>query len=335
MRKENLFDSMEGIADDYILEADRYQAVQRHTSLFTIVAIAAAVLLVSGGLMFAIRKLRNTDAAKSTPDSSMSEPSIENTDENGIGTATPTTLKPTPDPSKVIYAPNMHSSKAIDEMEGAFAGEIVMPSPLLEMIAKPENKDKYFPVRIQICRFDFVEAYHAEQESIYDAARNDPAILKFNEAFRVWLNDIYIPQFSKDEWAAIEKQDTSGEINLYEVFIEESWSKTNPDDVAAYRDAIDRLAKAEQAYAATYGDLYIKELFSQELRNEIENECHRLETLGYDVQIVIAPNTDILDQVNTDIYYGFAVIGYLSGEQLENFEINPTHGYKFTWLSEE
>ena len=65
------------------------------------------------------------------------------------------------------------------------------------------------------------------------------------------------------------------------------------------------------------------------------NECHRLETLGYDVQIVIAPNTDILDQVNTDIYYGFAVIGYLSGEQLENFEINPTHGYKFTWLSEE
>ncbi|MBO4689045.1 MAG: hypothetical protein J5636_11110 [Clostridiales bacterium] len=238
---------------------------------------------------------------------------------------------------QIRYAPDQASGTAIvgDTVEGAFAGEILMPYALMEEITNTENRDAYFAVSIQVCRFDFIDEYIAEQEAIYEEARKDPAIVRFDEAFRIWLTDVYMPQFTPEEWAAIEKQDSAGDIDLHEIFIEEYWSEKNPDDVAAYRDAMARLADAESLYALVTENDYVKDLYSGELESAFYAEWNRMQALGYQVDPVLPDGVDILDDAYFDIYNGFTLTGHLTGEQLANFENDATHGYIITWLTEE
>ena len=238
---------------------------------------------------------------------------------------------------QIRYAPDQASGTPLvgDTVEGAFAGEILMPYALMEEITNTENRDAYFAVSIQVCRFDFIDEYIAEQEAIYEEARKDPAIVRFDEAFRIWLTDVYMPQFTPEEWAAIEKQDSAGDIDLHEIFIEEYWSEKNPDDVAAYRDAMARLADAESLYALVTENDYVKDLYSGELESAFYAEWNRMQALGYQVDPVLPDGVDILDDAYFDIYNGFTLTGYLTGEQLANFENDATHGYIITWLTEE
>lgn len=330
---------------------------RRHSWTIVAGSIAAGVLALAG-LIFLITwatsgkdLFKSKDAPTTTPHHTTAEPPDTTTppdittDEPDITTmstdpsTTPSWSEPSSDTTipmdQVRYAPDENAGLIPDDSEGAGAGEVLMPYALMEEITKPENRDTYYAVSIQVCRFAFVDEYIAGQEAIFEEARKDPAIVRFDEAFRIWLNDVYMPQFTPEEWAAIEKQDSAGDIDLKEIFIEEYWSQTNLDDVTAYRDAMARLSDAEGLYAEVTRSDYVKDLYAGELESAIYEEWNRMLALGYHVDHVLPAGADILDDAYLDIYNGFTLTGYLTGEQIANFDIDATHGYIITWLAED
>jgi hypothetical protein len=76
----------------------------------------------------------------------------------------------------------------------------------------------------------------------------------------------------------------------------------------------------------------IIELFDKEIREEIEEEMHRLESAG--IYLTRVPNSPSDELEDYHIYNGFTVEGYLTGKELSEFTGDPSRGYRFSWLVE-
>lgn len=63
------------------------------------------------------------------------------------------------DPDQVLYAPDIKTGNVPDDFESPATDEIQMPASLEEEFSKPENRDKYFAVSINISHFACVDEY--------------------------------------------------------------------------------------------------------------------------------------------------------------------------------
>ena len=220
------------------------------------IGLAAAAIALIGFTLWKTGAFKptsspSTTAPISTPyHSTTTEPDVTTQPIDPTDSPTTTTvIVPTTVPGNVLFAPDQASGLFPNEMEGAFPGDVLISPMLLKEAQKPENQDRYFAVRIMVCRFSFVEEYVASHESSEDLT-----------------------------------------------------------------------------------DLRIIELFDRQIREAIEEELRRFNSLGYDlVRVPISPYANLEDY---DIYNGFTVEGYLTGEQISAFVSDPSHGYRFTWLCE-
>lgn len=86
-------------------------------------------------------------------------------------------------------------------------GEALMNDHLAQEVAKEENKDRYFSVTIDIIYFDFIEKYLKDAHEEYMTLCSDPAILKYESEYKLWLDTIYQPT-TEDISMIEEKGDT-------------------------------------------------------------------------------------------------------------------------------
>ncbi len=336
MKKECLFEVFAYIDDAFIVEAATYRRSRKPVTWVFYAGIAAAFLAVAG-VFFLVRS--TVMKTKSTnPESGLEEtvPFVTSTE------ATVAVTSPAIVQEQVLFAPDESAGYCQDEMVGASAGEIMLPHQLKQEIEKTENRDKYFAVTIMVCRFEYVDQYCSDEDAKYEACAKDPMIALFNQEFGHWLYDIYLPQYTKEEQWAIEKQDDLGEICLEEIFIEEYWSKTQTKETQdEYLEAKRRFEEIQAAYPDRVSGKRLIELFGDRIKEDVQKEMERLLLIGYSIEMIPLPEVYdneyyVLDgQYGYHVYNGFTVTGYLTGEQLSNFKADPTHGYRFTWNTED
>lgn len=347
MRNEFLFEAFGYIDDEYIAEAAVYRKSRKSAVWVRYAGIAAAVLLAAG-VFFLVKSTVMRSKTTPTEESSvavtaMPETGMEETVPMVSGTeATVAMTNPAIDQGLVLFAPDKSAGDCEDEMIGASIGEVLMPSQLRQAIGKAENKDKYFAVTLMVCRFEYVEQYCGDEYAKYEASAKDPMIVLFQQEFGHWLYDIYLPQFTKEEQWGIEKQDDLGEISLEEIFVEEYWSKTQTEETQKeYLEAKRRFEEMAAEYPDRVSEKRLVELFGDRIKEDVHKEMDRLLSLGYSIEMIpLAENSEkeglVLEgEYGYHVYNGFTVTGYLTGEQLLNFESDLKHGYRFTWNTED
>lgn len=347
MKNEFLMESFGYISDEYIAEAAVYRKSRKPAMWMRYAGIAAAVLLAAGVFFLVkstvMRSKTTSTEATSVADTVQPETGMEETVPMVSGTeATVAMTNPAIDQGLVLFAPDKSAGECHNEMVGAPMGEVMMPYQLQQEIGKAENKDKYFAVTLMVCRFEYVEQYREDEYAKYEACAKDPLIVLFNQEFGHWLNDIYMPRFTKEEQWAIEKQDDLGEISLEKIFIEEYWSKTQTEETQKeYLEAKRRFEEMAATYPEHVSEKRLIELFGDRIKEDVHKEMDRLIGLGYRIEIV--PLDEYVDREGFVIegengYHvdnGFTVTGYLTGEQLSSFGADPKHGYRFTWNTKD
>ncbi len=340
MRNEFLFEAFGFIDDEYIAEAAVYRKSRKSAVWVRYAGIAAAVLLTAG-VFYLVKStvMRSNTSTEATSVADTVQP------ETGMEETVPMASQYV-DPTKDSSLPEETIQGDPKRAENPIYGLVVFPDPLRTEIEKTENKNTVFTVTILVSRFDFVDLYLSEEYKKYESSKNAEVIQLYREEFIHWLNEVYMPQFTEQEWAAIEKQDSAGDIDLNSIFVEECWSKQQSEETQKEYEEAKKLAEeAEIVYANNTSTKHLVELYGEMAKAEVEREKERLSKLGYEFEIVPDPRIGDGEEIVADgenkysIYSGFAVKGNLTGEQLSRFESevkqnDVKHNYFFIWHTE-
>ena len=195
MNGKDLLDIMSQVDDDLILKTEIplekkdspitavpvRKAPVRRVYAGVAAGICAALIAVIGfaawktnGFGLLKKRTENTDVTN-VPDTTgyytaSEEPPVTTlppptTEEPPVSTLPPdTSAEPTSssdeiDQDQVLYAPDIKTGSVPDDSESPATDEIQMPASLEEEIAKPENRDRYFAVSINISHFACVDEY--------------------------------------------------------------------------------------------------------------------------------------------------------------------------------
>ena len=174
MNGKDLLDIMSQVDDDLILKTEIplekkdspitavpvRKAPVRRVYAGVAAGICAALIAVIG---FAAWKTNGYYTTSEEPPVTTLPPPT--TEEPPVSTLPPdTSAEPTSssdeiDQDQVLYAPDIKTGSVPDDSESPATDEIQMPASLEEEIAKPENRDRYFAVSINISHFACVDEY--------------------------------------------------------------------------------------------------------------------------------------------------------------------------------
>lgn len=225
----------------------------------------------------------------------------------------------------VLYCPYGNMPPVVDAAPSH--GGTLINDYFAEEAGKEENKGRYFSVTIDIIYFDFIEEYLESVHEEYMALCSDPAILNYENEYKLWYDTIFQP--TPEDLFMIEEK---GDADFPRAQFHEYWIETQPEDVQqAYLMAEERRIEGWNKYldTATNPDI-LETMFAEDIEAEVGKELDRLKSMGYCLE---------LQKEGTSAYWNEmphgTLVGYLTGEQLSGFPCSSAHGYCITWNGQE
>lgn len=285
-KNEKMYEAITGIRDDIIENAGEYKLEKKKRS-FVWIGYAAAACLVLGAGIFGITRIAgkpmDTHEAVVPTEQTISVPTEQ------------TASVPTEDVRRVVAGKN----GALDNEVANVGQRLILPS-IEDAIKAPENDGCLFDVELWIWNFAEVDAYVEEQWAKVIDKQNDPAILRYNEEYEYWLENVYEP--TEDD---IEAQE-NGKGREAEYFAE-YWAENYPQDVQdAYTAAQEATREARTEYDANTSREALKPMKEAAMTKLLT----ALAENGYELEQGEAEN-DVIYKAN----------GLLTREQIENFPV--------------
>lgn len=224
------------------------------------------------------------------------------------------------DMQSVLIYPN-DANDISDEFEPG-PGEINISLYLSEHILSDEYRDKYFSVSIKVIHFDFIEDYRKSVHDNYLKTLQDPILLKYEEDYEKWIQNVIKPALSKEERETFEDKwyHTEESYKQFDTY----WKENQPADVwESYLEAKETSQKAWNEYLEyiNHEEEILLVKFGKDIEEAMEVELQRLKSNGY--ILYISPDN------------GTVLCGYLTGEQLRSFKCSPEYGYYIIWNGQE
>lgn len=277
-KSETMYEAMTGIRDDIIESAGEYRFEKRKR--FAWIGYAAAACLVLGVSVFGISRLAK-------------EPS--HLHEAAVPTEQ-TAAAPTGDTRRIVTGTNDTFNEEIPTV-----GQRLLLHSLEEALVSPENEGCLFDVEVRIWYFAEAEAYIEEQWGKVSEKQNDPAILRYNEEYGYWLENVYQPT-EADLKAKDDGKDPAP------AYFAEYWAKNAPQpEKDAYAAAQEAAREARDEYNA--------------------NTCVEAMTPMKDAAMAkllssLSEAGIKLEQGETENGVVYRASGLLTREQIENFPVN-------------
>ena len=206
---------------------------------------------------------------------------------------------------KIIYGEN----DAEEELSPQ-KGEALLTQSVYNSVSSLGNKDAYFYVDLCAC-FDLDKDFQFEGKQ-YKEWDKAPEMQAYYDAYDLWLQEVY-PELDAQMKAAQargEEQAKGWDNHNPQDYFDIYYEHTQPEDViAAWKEAKDKAAAAQQAYDDwTKTDEYLEQLYSL-----LKNETLRLKDEGLFVEL-----------------RGWDIVGYLTKEQVRDFDCGE-YGYVISW----
>lgn len=285
-KNEKMYEALTGIRDDIIENAGEYKLEKKKRS-FAWIGYAAAACLVLGAAVFGITRIVekpiDTHEAAVPTEQTASVPTEQ------------TALLPTEEVPRVVTGKNGSLDNQV-----ATVGQRLIEYSLEDAIKAPENEGCLFDVELWIYNFAEVDAYVEEQWAKVIDKQNDPAILRYNEEYEYWLENIYEP--TEDDIKA-QENGKGREAEYFAAYWAENYSQEMQD---AYTAAVDEAREARAEYDANTGVEALKQM----------KEAAMAKLLT-----ALAENGYELEQGETLNDVTYKANGLLTREQIENFPV--------------